>query len=294
MHPMESVANDELCRCRLPDGRRLAWCERGDPNGSVVFAFHGLPGSRLQVHPDESIAYSAGARVIHVDRPGWGLSDAMPGRTLRDWPVDISRLADHLHIDRFAVAGVSGGGPFAAACAAQLGDRITRTAIISGVGPPDSMLSAKRWEVRAGFRAASSAPWVILLPIAASALVGARAPEFFLDRMTERLPACDREIVCRPAIRAMLIRDVVEAFRNGYQAFLQDLRLEARPWPIALERVSCSVALWHGSRDTVVPPSATAAMAALLPHASVSIVPGAGHFFVFDIWREVLDWLVLG
>ena len=227
-----------------------------------MFAFHGLPGSRLQVHPDESIACAAGARVIHVDRPGWGHSDAIAGRRIGDWPRDIGMLADHLHIDRFAVAGVSGGGPFAAACAALLGDRITRTAIISGVGPPPSMLVAKNWEVRAGFRAASSAPWVILLPIAASAFLGARAPGFLLRRLTERLPACDREILRRPTIRAMLMRDIVEAFRNGHRAFLQDLELEARPWGIALEQVSCPVALWHGSRDTIVPTHATEALAA--------------------------------
>lgn len=282
----------EVRRFRLPDGRQLAWCERGDPGGTIVFAFHGLPGSRLQVHPDESIAYAAGARVIHVDRPGWGQSDAQPGRQIGDWPNDILRLADHLQVDRFAVAGVSGGGPFAVACAAQLGDRLTRTAIISGVGPPCSMLSAKSWEVRTGFRAAASVPSVIAPVLAASAVIGARVPGFFLDRLIARVPACDREILRQRDIRCMLISDIAEAFRNGHHAFLEDLQLEARPWGIAFEQVSCPVALWHGAADTIVPPSATAALAALLPKATVRIFPGAGHFFVFEVWREILDWLL--
>jgi pimeloyl-ACP methyl ester carboxylesterase len=279
-------------RFRLPDGRHLAWCERGDPGGSIVFGFHGLPGSRLQVHPDESIASAVGARVIHVDRPGWGLSDPMPGRGISDWPTDIAKLADHLAVDRFAIAGVSGGGPFAAACAAQLGDRVTRTAIISGVGPPCSMSGAKSWEVRAGFKAAASMPWLIWLPLALSALLGARWPGFFLDRLIDQLPACDRKILRRPEMRAMLMADVVEAFRQGHHAFLQDLQLEACPWGVPLEQTSCPIALWHGSLDTVVPPQATEAMAALLPHATVKMFPEAGHFFVFDVWREVLDWLL--
>jgi pimeloyl-ACP methyl ester carboxylesterase len=200
-------------------------------------------------------------------------------------------LADHLGVDRFAVAGVSGGGPFAAACAAMLGDRVTRAVMISGVGPPPSMFGASSWEVRAGFRAARSAPWAIFLPLAASAVVGFRAPAFFLDRLTERLPDCDRVIVCRPEIRAMLMSDVTEAFRQGAQAFLHDLRLEARPWDIAFDRVSCPVTLWHGSLDTIVPPRATQEMASLLPHASVRIYPEAGHFFVFEVWHEVLGWI---
>jgi hypothetical protein len=36
-------AEDEI---RLSDGRRLAFCEYGAPQGALVF-FHGWPGSRL-------------------------------------------------------------------------------------------------------------------------------------------------------------------------------------------------------------------------------------------------------
>jgi pimeloyl-ACP methyl ester carboxylesterase len=226
-----------------------------------------------------------------MDRPGWGQSDALTNRRIGDWPGDVSRLADHLRVERFAVTGVSGGGPYAAACAALLGDRLTRVAIISGVGPPDSMLSAKNWEIRVGFAAAATVPWTIRPLLAASALLGRRAPGFFLDRMTARVPACDREILRRPDIRSMLMDDVAEAFRNGHQAFLQDLQLEARPWGLSFDQVSCPVALWHGGLDTIVPPSATHAMAALLPHATVRMFPSAGHFFVFEVWHEVLDWL---
>ena len=153
-------------------------------------------------------------------------------------------------------------------------------------------MDASNWEVRVGFKAARSAPWAIFLPLAAAAVLGSRAPRFFMDRVTERLPACDRAIVRKPAIRAMLASDVTEAFRQGPEAFLHDLRLEARPWEIPFEQVSCPIALWHGSRDTIVPPHATEVMASLLPHASVRIFPDAGHFFVFDVWHEVLDWLV--
>jgi pimeloyl-ACP methyl ester carboxylesterase len=283
---------DDFRHYILPDGRRLAWCERGDPDGSPIFAFHGLPGSRLQAHPDEAIACTAGARVIHVDRPGFGFSDPMPARRLGDWPNDIRMLADHLRIGRFAVAGVSGGGPFACACAAQLEDRITRAAIISGVGPPLSMLGSKSWVVRTGFRVAASVPWLIMPPMAVAALAGLQAPGFFLDRLNERLPVCDRDILRRPEIRTMLMQDLRAAFRNGARAFLEDLQLEARPWRIPLERIACPVTLWHGSRDTIVPPAATEALAALLRHASVRIFPEKGHFFVFEVWRDLLTWLL--
>ncbi len=48
----------------LPDGRRPGYAEYGDPAGVPVFYFHGTQSSRLERHPDESIARGHGARVI--------------------------------------------------------------------------------------------------------------------------------------------------------------------------------------------------------------------------------------
>jgi pimeloyl-ACP methyl ester carboxylesterase len=270
----------------------MGWCEQGDRQGRVVFAFHGLPGSRLQVHPDEDIATRAGARVIHLDRPGFGLSDASAGRTLKDSAADVRALADHLRIDRFALVGVSGGGPFACACACELGSRVTRTTLISSVGPPGTMSRSPSWFVRAGFALAPRTPWLLSPLLAVLTRLAARAPKVYVSQLIERLPQSDREIVARPAIRAMLERDVAESFRGGHVGFLRDLVLEASPWEIGFEKVACPVSLWHGARDNVVPPEALDALAALLPRALVRRLPEAGHFFVFDVWEEILGWLL--
>ncbi len=132
----------------LPDRRRLAWVERGDPAGTVVFAFHGLPGSRFQAHPDDGIALHAEARVIHIDRPAFGRSDPQPGRRLADWAADVGALADHLRIDRFTVAGVSGGGPFACACASVLGQRVPRGSFWIGSWNAYRPVTARYWADR--------------------------------------------------------------------------------------------------------------------------------------------------
>jgi pimeloyl-ACP methyl ester carboxylesterase len=49
---------------------------------------------------------------IAPDRPGLGLSDLKRGRKILDWPADVIELADALQIARFAVVGISGGGPY--------------------------------------------------------------------------------------------------------------------------------------------------------------------------------------
>ncbi len=123
---------------RLRDGRFLGYAEVGDPDGRPVLYFHGFPGSRLEARLTHAAAAGGGVRVIALDRPGMGLSTHKPGRGFLDWPDDVAEAADLLGIERFAVAGLSGGGPYTAVCALKLSQRLTGAAIISGVGPFDA------------------------------------------------------------------------------------------------------------------------------------------------------------
>src|SRR5512136_816792 len=120
---------------RLRDGRRLGYVEFGDPAGKPIFHFHGYPGSRLEGRIIHAAAVKCGARFIAVDRPGMGLSDFKPKRTILDWPDDVVELADFLQIDQFAVEGASGGGPYSLACARKIPDRLTHVGVLSGVDP---------------------------------------------------------------------------------------------------------------------------------------------------------------
>ncbi len=40
----------------------------------------------------------------------------------------MAELADQFELERFAIVGVSGGGPYALACAARIPERISRVA----------------------------------------------------------------------------------------------------------------------------------------------------------------------
>ena len=293
MHSMKPVAPPETRLLQLDDRRWIACAECGDPAGRPVFAFHGLPGSRLQQHPDPSIAAARGVRVIHVDRPGFGLSSASPTRTLASWAHDIVAIADRLDLGAFAVAGVSGGGPFALACAALLGARVTRAALVSSVGPPGSMHGGRIvLPARVAFYFASHAPELIRGPLRAASRLALRAPERFIDRLAAHLVPDDRRTLSRPDVRAMLARDLAESVRHGVDALITDLRLEARPWHLPLETIRVPVALWHGEADRIVPPGATRHLAAAIPGAQAHVLPGRGHFVIFDCWDDVLDWLV--
>ena len=83
-------------------------------------------------------ATARGARLIAYDRPGYGASTAVPGRTIGDAALDAASIMDALGVHQFATWGVSGGGPHALACAALLPDRVTAACSIAGVGPFDA------------------------------------------------------------------------------------------------------------------------------------------------------------
>jgi pimeloyl-ACP methyl ester carboxylesterase len=119
---------------RTSDGRRLAFCEWGDPDGAALFYLHGVPGSRYLRHVGSAYA-DARLRVLTYDRPGYGLSDPAPGRSVADSAADVAAIADHLGLDRFPVAGVSMGGVHALAVAALLPDRVTRCVGLKALAP---------------------------------------------------------------------------------------------------------------------------------------------------------------
>src|SRR5438876_7760468 len=148
----------------LRDGRVLGYAEYDDPSGKPVFFFHGLPGSRRQRHPDDSIAIELGARIITLDRPGYGFSDFQPGRTLLNWPDDVAQLADALHIEQFAAIGLSGGGPYLLSCAHKMPERITSATVISGMGPVDhpEAMKGMMGSMRLGLGLARRVPWELV------------------------------------------------------------------------------------------------------------------------------------
>jgi pimeloyl-ACP methyl ester carboxylesterase len=173
------------CVLRLRDGRRLGYAEYGDRHGRPVVFFHGTPGSRKIAGVAHRVATARAVRVIAPDRPGFGLSDFQPARRLIDWPADVLDLADALGLERFAVAGVSGGGPYVAACARRLADRLTHAGIISGMGPVDdrALVAGLGAGYRAGLTLVRSAPVVARLLLALAARGVQHLPQRLFDRL---------------------------------------------------------------------------------------------------------------
>ena len=118
----------------LSDGRRVDTYVGGDPNGPAVLVQHGMPQSRLVAAHLEDSAEEVGVRLLALSRPGCGHSSwAEP--SLASCGRDALEVASALGAERFAVLGISFGGPFAAATAAADPDRVTALGICVGIGP---------------------------------------------------------------------------------------------------------------------------------------------------------------
>ncbi len=248
--------------------------------------FHGTPGSRVMARFAAARARELGVRLIAPERPGFGLSDGQPQRRLLDWAKDIGELADALKLDRFAVAGVSGGGPYVAACAWKLEVRLVAAGIISGLAPVDRLrrgLSRIHWLSSVLVRRAS----LVNLILGLLAWTTRRHPEWIIRSMSLVAPWGDRKILSQAEVRRTQIDGLTEAFRRGAQGAASELALLSRPWGFAVQEIKVPVHLWHGEADVIVPVRMGHYLADHIPYCQARFIPGAGHLWIFEGYEEV-------
>lgn len=293
----------------VPHGERSLAVEcSGAPDGVPVFLLHGTPGSRIGPRPRGIVLERMGIRLISYDRPGYGLSTRMPGRKVVDGGSDIIAIADHLEIDKFCIAGRSGGGPHALACAAIAPDRVTAAAVLVSVAPVD----AAGLEWLDGMTARNTGDYAqvdrllaqegqrggLLEGLDTRALLMAEDPESLVRFLLPELAAADRRVVEDPAMRELLVATYAEAVRSGSGGWIDDALALRLPWGFKFAEVECPVLLWHGDDDRFSPVAHTRWLAEQLRASRVDvnevqlrIVKGAAHFAAFEIMPEVLNWL---
>jgi pimeloyl-ACP methyl ester carboxylesterase len=266
---------------KLADGRELGWAEYGNPNGRPVLWFHGTPGGRRQVPPDTTrVALERGLRVISVERPGTGYSTPHLYSAIRDWADDVAEFTKRLKIDRFACVGLSGGGPYALACAHELPKQIPVVAVLGGIGPTAGPETAPGYTQILGYlgpvlRAmAGPGSWSLakLLHVARPVVptLGALYPRF--------APASDRPVLQDPRILEVLIDSIVTGLEGDFRAPYYDLALFGKYWGFNVADIKIPVRFWHGQADAIVPTSHGAHQALLIRNSKVVYKPSMGHF----------------
>jgi pimeloyl-ACP methyl ester carboxylesterase len=277
----------------LDDGRRLGFREHGDPSARPVLFFHGFGTSRVICPADDQLAARLGVRLIAVDRPGIGLSERLPGRTLLDWPGDIEGLADALDLERFAIVGWSGGGPYAAACAFRLPERVRAIGLVSAPAPLSGVDNAdylRRFHRNAA-RAAGKAPWMIRLAMWHWGRPQRRDPELFFEKSFAEMCRADQSVLSQPGVRRQMIANSAELYRQGGRGLYDEALVQARPWGFDPHQIGVPVHIWHGELDDVVPVAMARHMARALPASHARFLPEEGHHLLYRRWPEILTAL---
>ncbi len=269
---------------KLKDGRRLGFAQFGSTSALPVLYFHGWPGSRLEA----GFFDIPSVQMIGVDRPGYGLSDTLKDRKLADWPRDIEELVNSLGIDKFAIVGMSGGGPYAAACAYYLRKRLIKVAIIAGLGPPHAPgMEGKRvgFLLDLGQRPIRAA---VLMNVMRAFLRNPLAEKHF-ERIKLRLPRSSKDVeAMTPEFLGMLLMSFREGLRASAQGPASDARVYGEPWPFALSEIRVPVSVWHGTHDGQVPVSIGRFYAQQIPGARGTFPADEGHVSIVTNYIEAI------
>jgi len=268
----------------LADGRTLHVYDAEAPDSGAlpVLWHHGTPNVGTPPEPLYAAAERLHLRWIGYDRPGYGGSSPLPGRTVADAADCARAVADALKLERFAVMGHSGGGPHALACAALLPGRVVAAVSVAGLAP----FGAGGLDWFAGMNAAGEASL-------RAALAGPRAKEAYEQSEPPFDPkmftAADYEALDGPW--AWLNSVVGPAQAGGPGGLIADDLAYVTPWGFGPSQITCPVLLLHGEQDRVVPCTHSGWLARHIPSAELRLSPDDGHLSVLNGGEAALDWL---
>jgi pimeloyl-ACP methyl ester carboxylesterase len=282
---------------RTDDDRMLSVEDWGDPGGRPVFLLHGTPGSRFGPRPRAALLYRLGIRLIAYDRPGYGDSTRLPGRSVARAAHDVATIADALGIESFAVVGRSGGGPHALGCAALLPHRVTRAAALVSPAPRDA--AGLDWYAGMTpqnverFNVAERGIVALAERIVPHADAIRADPVAHLPFVMDGLPASDRRVLSDFGIRTMLASNFSEAFKSSAAGWIDDVIAFVSPWGFDPAVITRPVVLWHGREDRFMPVGHSRWLARRVQSAALTIESG-GHFGAMRVLPEILRELAWG
>ena len=274
------------------EGRQISFAEFGNPQGRAVFWLHGTPGARRQI-PTEARTFAArkNIRLIGIDRPGIGSSTPYQYENVLGFTDDLRTVADTLGINRFAVIGLSGGGPYTLAAAAAMPDRVVMAAVLGGVAPliGEDGISSGLMELAKIVRpvievADTPIRWVAGTLMKLIAPFGSPA----LDLYARISPDGDRNLLSRPEFKAMFLDDLLNGSRRQLAAPFADIVVFARDWGFRLEDITVPVRWWHGDADHIVPYAHGQHAVARIADAEMYTLPGESHLAGLGVPEDIL------
>jgi pimeloyl-ACP methyl ester carboxylesterase len=279
-----------------PDGRRLR-VEIGGGGSEVVLAHLGSPNAGVLYEPWVRDAAERGLALVTYDRPGYGRSTPRPGRRVCDCVDDVRAVARAVGFERCAVWGYSGGGPYALACGALLGDLVAAVATIGSPAPIEQMGADFFAGARDGMRDdlalydSDRAEWERGNQTQWEELM-AQTVDDLRASWSEGVAAGDRDAMAGE-FGVWMHRVVHQGLEPGVEGWAEDdIAAFHDPWGFDPADVGVPVKIWHGTDDAFVPCGQGRWLAAHIPGAESDIRAGDGHMRVMaERFGDVHQWL---
>jgi pimeloyl-ACP methyl ester carboxylesterase len=277
----------------LPGGQVVGVYEYGDPAGRAVMTFHGVPSCGAGFAWADAPARERGLRVLAPDRPGIGLSTPLAGCTVKSWPSIVTALADTIAVDRFAVWGYSGGGPYAVATAAAAPERVVGAAIAAGMGEVGTFATEDEFEKtdRQLLKLSVRRPRVARTVLVTTARLATLSPKTAVRSFEKQLSESDAKVAAGLGEPREAMATFTQAFLRGARGVVDDYRALSGPWGVDFDSIRVPVRIFHGTADTMVPVRHADELAARIAGAEVVRWPGEGHLGTIAHVAEILDWI---
>jgi pimeloyl-ACP methyl ester carboxylesterase len=281
---------------RTNDGRELCVEVAGSASERTILIHWGTPNSRHLFDPWVDDAAARGIRLICYDRPGYGGSTPQPGRSVADGAADVRAVAADLGIERLAMWGFSGGGPYTLACAALLPGLVAAAAVVgstapwgapgldyfSGMGEENVEDMQLYLSDREASRKKIRQDWEETISV---------TPEQLAESMKTLLSDVDAAVLTGEFARYM-VRCIRDGLAPGEQGWWDDGVADIAPWGFELESIRVPVQVWHGRKDRFVPYQHGQWLAQHVPGAEPHLSDTDGHLtLLVKRFVEVHEWL---
>ena len=277
-------------------GRELCVELAGDPDGKPILVHPGEPMSRRLYGGWIADAGTKGIRLIGYDRPGYGGSTAHPGYTVASAAQDARAIAEALGHDRLGIWGISGGGPYALACAALLPDLAVAVAAVASLAP----YGIEGFDYFAGMGESNVEGFKLFFADPEASRqdlrdgreeILAATPEQFAQQLKDLLSPVDAEVLTGDLARWLTETHQI-AVSPGDQGWWDDGAAHLTNWGFDLRDVRVPVKIWHGHQDRFVPVQHGQWLAANVPGAAADISDRDGHLTMIGRIGEIHDWLL--
>ncbi len=278
---------------KLRNGNKIGYAIYGNKKNFPIFYFHGWPGSRFEL---KNIPLKKEkCFVIALERPGYGLSDPISNFKITDWPKIILEVANKLKIEKFSIIGVSGGAPFALACANIIkSKKLKSVAIVCPMAPHNAKgMNKGRVGMLLNYGKKPFISW-LLINFLRMRLLNSNVEKNF-NRWKNKIPLPKSDSKLFTIDRGIkLMENFKEAVKHGTIGVHRDANLYSKDWGFKLKNIKRKVYIWHGSKDLTVPIITNEYYKKKLKKKEMFIKSNEGHFsicynFMNDIILQVSE-----